>query len=89
MAKAEIGFERKLEDGTLRQLYVAHNGGQYRFFAREKRYDNWEPVKEPMIEDWLELLDCVQRRVARRKLMPEEEKRVRECIQSRFPRHEF
>ena len=89
MAKAEIGFERKMEDGTTRSVYVAHNGGQYRFFARQRRFDNWEAVKEPSIEDWLELLDCVRRRIARRKLMQPEEARVMQCIHERFPRHEF
>ena len=89
MAKAEIGFERTLEDGTRRDVYVAHNGGQYRFFARGKRFDQWEAVKEPPIEDWLEFLDCVRRRIARRKLMQPEETRVMQCIHERFPAHEF
>lgn len=89
MAKAEIGFERTLEDGSLRQVYVAHNGGNYRFFAREKRFDNWEPEKTPPLEDWLEFLDCVRRRIARRKLMPDEETRVMQCIREHFPLHEF
>jgi len=85
MAKAEIGWERILEDGTTRQVYVHHTGGQYRFFAREKRFDEWEPVKEAPVEDWLELLDCVRRRVQRRKMMPMDEKRVLNCIRDRFP----
>jgi hypothetical protein len=89
MAKAEIGFERTLEDGTKRDVYVAHNGGQYRFFAREKRFDQWGPVKEPPIEDWLEFLDCVRRRIARRKLMPDEESRVIQAIRERFPGQEI
>lgn len=89
MAKAEIGFERTLEDGTKRDVYVAHNGGQYRFFAREKRFDQWAPVKEPPIEDWLEFLDCVRRRIARRKLMPPEENRVIQAIREHFPDHDF
>jgi len=89
MAKAEIGFERRLEDGTTRSFYVAHNGGQYRFFARQKRFDNWEAVKDPSLDDWLEFLDCVRRRIARRKLMPPEEVRVMQCIHIRFPAHEF
>jgi hypothetical protein len=89
MAKAEIGFERILEDGTRRDIYVAHNGGRYRFFAREKRFHQWAAVLEPDLEDWLGLLDCVQRRIARRKLMPEEEVRVRSEIARRFPTHEF
>ena len=89
MAKAEIGFERKLEDGSTRSVYVAHNGGQYRFFARLKRFDNWQAVKDPPLEDWLEFLDCVRRRIARRKLMQPEEARVIQCIHERFPAHEF
>ena len=89
MAKAEIEFEYPLEDATARHVYVAHNGGQYRFFAREKRFDNWEAVAEPPIEDWLELLDCVRRRIARRKLMQPEEARVMQRIRERFPAHEF
>ena len=89
MAKAEIGFERTLEDGTRRDVYVAHNGGQYRFFARGKRFDHWEAVKEPPIEDWIEFLDCVRRRIARRKLMPDEETRVMQAIHDRFPGQEL
>ena len=85
MAKAEIGFERTLGDGTRRDVYVAHNGGQYRFFARAKRFDQWEPVKEPPIGDWIEFLDCVRRRIARRKLMPDEEARVIKAIHEHFP----
>ena len=85
MAKAEIGFERTLEDGTRRDVYVAHNGGKYRFFARGKRFAQWEAVKEPPIEDWIEFLDCVRRRIARRKLMPDEETRVVQAIREQFP----
>lgn len=89
MAKAEIGFERTEEDGTARHVYVAHNGGQFRFFAREKRYEHWVPVVDPPIEDWLEFLDCVRRRISRRKMMPDDEKRVIACIRSRFPHQEL
>ena len=85
MAKADIGYERRLDDGTLVKFYVARSGGEYRFFSRLKRFDNWEPVEKPSIEDWLELLDCVKRRVARRKLMPDEETRLLQYIRRQFP----
>lgn len=85
MAKAEIGFERTLEDGMKHDVYVTHTGGQYRFFSREKRFDQWEPLADPPLEDWLELLDCIRRRIARRKLMPPEEARVLGAIRERFP----
>lgn len=86
--KAEIGWERWLEDGSKLEVYVHHTGGQYRFFARAKRFDEWKPVPEPPIEDWLELLDAVRRRVTRRKLMPDDEERLVRTIRERFPEAE-
>lgn len=83
--KAEIGFERRLEDGTKREVYVHHTGGQYRFFARAKRFEKWVAVPEPPIEDWLELLDAVRRRVTRRKLVPRVEEHLVQTILERFP----
>jgi hypothetical protein len=83
--KAEIGWERKLEDGSRLQVYVQHTGGQYRFFSRAKRFDEWEPVKNPPLEEWLELLDAVRRRVVRRKMMPDDEERLVRAILERFP----
>jgi hypothetical protein len=86
--KAEIGWERRREDGTKVEVYVHHTGGQFRFFAREKRFDEWQALKDPPLEDWLALLDCVRRRMQRRKLMPEDEKRVIASIRERFPEAE-
>ena len=85
MPKAEISWKRTAEDGTLIQVYARHVGRDWRFFAREKRYDQWEAVPEPPLEDWLELLDAVQRRINRRLLRPEEEARVKNSIRERFP----
>jgi len=42
-------------------------------------------VEEPPLEDWLELLDAVQRRINRRLLRPEEEATIKKCITERFP----
>ena len=83
--KAEIGFERRLEDGTKREVYVHHTGGSYRFFARPKRFEKWEAVENPPIEDWMELLDAVRRRVIRRKLVPKVEEHLVRTIRERFP----
>ncbi len=52
---------------------------------REKRYDVWQRVEEPPLEDWLELLDAVRRRVNRRLLMPDDEERLVRMIRERFP----
>jgi hypothetical protein len=89
MPKAEISWKRPTPEGGKLQVYVRHTGGRYRFFSREKRYDQWEPVEQPPLDDWLLLLDAVQRRVQRRLLRPEEEDRVRACIRERFPDEAF
>ena len=89
MAKAEISWRRVNAEGVRLQVYARHVGGDWRFFERERRYDQWQAVKEPPLEDWLELLDAVQRRINRRLLRPEEEARVRKTIVERYPEAEF
>ena len=85
MPKAEISWKRVVEDGSHLQVYAQHVGGEWLFFAREKRFDCWRAILEPPLEDWLELLDAVRRRINRRRLRPEEEARVKKSIRERFP----
>ncbi len=85
MPKAEISWKRVTEDGTRLQVYAHHVGRDWFFFARERRYDKWQRVEEPPLEDWLELLDAAQRLINRRRLRPEEEARIRTAIRERFP----
>jgi hypothetical protein len=85
MAKAEISWRRNTAEGVRLQVYAQHVGRDWRFFARERRDDLWQAVAEPPLEDWLELLDAVQRRINRRLLRPEEEARVKQSIRERFP----
>jgi hypothetical protein len=89
MAKAEISWKRVTEDGVRLQVYVHHVGREWLFFKREKRFDQWQAVADPPLEDWRELLDAVQRRINRRLLRPEEEGRVRNSIRERFPEAEL
>ncbi len=84
-AKAEISWRRVTETGERLQVYARHVGGEWRFFVRERRYDQWQAVAKPPLEDWLALLDSVQRRINRRLLRPEEEGRVKQAIRERFP----
>jgi hypothetical protein len=85
MAKAEISWKRENAKGVRLQVYAHHVGDQWVFYARERRYDRWEEVADPPLDDWLELLDGVQRRIARRLVRPEEEARVKKSIRERFP----
>ena len=68
MAKAEISWKSKSEEGVKREVYVHCVGQEWKFFEREKRYDEWQPLEQPLLEDYIELLDAVKRRIARRLL---------------------
>jgi len=84
-AKAEISWKGRTAEGLKREVYARRVGGEWRFFAREKRYDRWQPLERPPLEDWLELLDAVQRRTARRLLRPDEPARLKKIIHELFP----
>ena len=85
MPKAEISWKRVTQEGTRIQVYAQHVGHDWLFYTREKRYDQWQPVPEPPLEDWLELLDAIKRLINRRRIRPEEEVRVKASIVQRFP----
>ena len=89
MAKAEIGWKRLNDEGEKVQVYVQRVSKDWRFFTRPKRFDQWQPVTEPPLEDWMMLLDAVQRMVVRRRLMPDDEDRLRRRILERFPEAKF
>jgi len=85
MGKAEISWKGRTEDGLKREVYARRMGGRWNFFVRERRNDQWQEMETAPIEDWLELLDGVQRRINRRLLRPEEELRVKKRILELFP----
>jgi hypothetical protein len=85
MPKAEISWKRVNEEGVKLQVYAQHVGREWRFFQREKRFDQWQPVPEPPLEDWLALLDAVQRYITRRRYQPADEAKLRHQILERFP----
>ena len=89
MPKAEVSWKRVTEDGQKLQVYAQRVSRDWRFFIRAKRFDQWESVPEPVLEDWLCLLDAVQRMVTRRRLQPADEDRLRRRIRERFPEAGF
>jgi hypothetical protein len=88
MPKAEISWKRLTDDGRKLQVYVQLVGREWIFFHREKRFDQWRPVDKPPLEDWLALLDAVQRMVSRRRYQPDDEERLRGRIREKFPEAE-
>ena len=85
MPKAEISWKRVTDDGVKLQVYVQHVVREWVFFRRERRVDQWQPVPEPPLEDWLELLDAVRRLITRRRYQPNDEEHLRRRIRERFP----
>ncbi len=85
MPKAEISWKRTTPEGETLQCYAQHVGKEWVFYQREKRFDKWAEVAAPPLEDWLALLDSVQRRINRQLLRPEAETRLRQTILERFP----
>ena len=85
MPKAEISWKRVTDEGVKLQVNAQRVGGEWLFSQREKRYDPWQRVAEPPLEDWLELLDAVVRLVNRRRYQPDDEQRLRAQIREKFP----
>lgn len=85
MPKAEISWKRRTDEGDKLQVYAQRVGGEWIFYQREKRFDQWQPVPDPPLEDWMELLDAVQRLITRRRLQPIHEEHVRRRIRERYP----
>lgn len=84
-ARAEISWNRRDEDGEKVQVYAHRTGERWDFFIRRRRFDMWEPFPDPLLEDWMELLDGVTRRAQRRLQRPEEIPRIKKLIREKFP----
>jgi hypothetical protein len=89
MPKAEISWKRVTDNGAKLQVNARLVGRDWKFFHRQKRFDVWQPVENPPLEDWLELLDAIQRLVTRRRYQPDDEERLRKWIREKFPEVEI
>ena len=85
--KSEISWKRLGTDGKRREIYARRFGGEWRFHHRERRHDVWQAMPDPPLEDWLHLLDALERRVTRRLSTPAELARVLQAIRERHPEY--
>ena len=85
MPKAEISWRRKTPEGETLHCYAQHFGNKWLFYSRLKRFDQWQSIEDPPLEDWLELLDSVRRRINRRLQRPELEGKLEKLILTRYP----
>lgn len=83
--KAEISWKRVTEDGEKIQVNARRVSREWIFSRRAKRFDQWQPVENPPLEDWLELLDAVRRYIPRRRYHPADEGHLLRRIRERFP----
>ncbi|MBG87054.1 MAG: hypothetical protein CMO80_09170 [Verrucomicrobiales bacterium] len=87
--KGEIGWRRVDEEGDRLRICAEPSGDEWRFYSQLRRNDRWEEIKNPPLEDWLELLDGVRRRVSRKLMQPKAEKTLVRKIRERFPEAEI
>jgi len=84
-SKGDIGWKRCDAEGERVQVNAKKVGNRWLFRIRGKRNEQWQEHPEPPLEDWLELLDAVRRRI-QRDLIPEiEEERLIKTIRENFP----
>ena len=88
-SKGDIGWKRRDKDGQRLQIRAKKVGDRWLFQIRGKRFDDWQEHDGPPLEDWLELLDAVRRRI-QRNLIPEiEEESLMKTIREQFPEVTF
>jgi hypothetical protein len=84
-AKGEIGWKRRDEEGERVKICAEPSRDNWRFYQQYRRYDTWEEMKDPPLEDWINLLDAVRRRISRKKIPMGEDKKLIRHIKSLFP----
>lgn len=85
MATTEVNWTSVGPDGRKRQACAHRIGKNWVFYARSGRFEDWQEQQAPPLEDWMELLDGVRRRIGRRLARPEDEQLVLRAIRERFP----
>jgi hypothetical protein len=93
MAKDNIAWFREEPDGSQLEIYAQRVGTQWLFFCRPGRAHGrnweWQPLEAPTLDDWLEVLDGVRRRVARRQYLPKDVAAIETEVRRRFPKAEL
>ncbi|MBI3882042.1 MAG: hypothetical protein HY301_18520 [Verrucomicrobia bacterium] len=83
--KAEIGWTRKMEDGTKVAVCAREHGKRWSFYQQTDRFEKWEPIAKPALDDWLSLLELVERMIPRRRYVPADADQIRRLIREKFP----
>ncbi len=89
MARDDIEWRRENAEGERIEIKAHQVRQRWDFFWRPGRSFGWEPLEQPLLEDWLEVLDGVERRVNRRQYPLDEPDKVRRQIRALFPKAEL
>ncbi|MDX2226737.1 MAG: hypothetical protein SFY92_06590 [Verrucomicrobiae bacterium] len=80
--RKEINWVTRSAEGVRCEVRVNRFAGKITFQYREKGAPDWDHSRTPSLEDWEELLDCLERRYARKQARDEEIEEVRLMIAS-------
>lgn len=89
MARDNIEWVRKNAEGEKIEVKAHQIRERWDFYWRPGRTWGWNVLETPLLEDWLEVLDGVERRVNRRQYPLDEPAKVRRLIRERYPDAEF
>ncbi|MBL8804007.1 MAG: hypothetical protein JNN27_18530 [Planctomycetes bacterium] len=89
MARDNIEWVRKNAEGEKIEIKAHQIRERWDFYWRPGRTWGWNVLETPLLEDWLEVLDGVERRVHRRQYPLDEPAKVRRLIRERYPDAEF
>jgi hypothetical protein len=89
MARDNIEWVRKNAEGEKIEIKAHQIRERWDFYWRPGRTWGWNVLETPLLEDWLEVLDGVERRVNRRQYPLDEPAKVRRLIRERYPDAEF
>ncbi len=82
--RTEIAWTKVVDD-VKHDVRARRTGDDWEFASRVGRGNPWQPLERPSLEDWLQLLDGVRRRIGRHRKLPEEERQLVRVIRDRFP----
>jgi hypothetical protein len=85
MLKIEIAWTGEGPDGQKRQIRARSHADDWIFSTRAKRFDEWEVLASPSIEEWRMLLDGLRRRRGRHLAGAKDEARLLARIRRLFP----
>jgi hypothetical protein len=82
--RTEIAWTKVVDD-VKHDVRARRAGDGWDFASRVGRGNQWQPLARPALEDWLQLLDGVRRRVGRHRKQPEDERQLLRVIREHFP----